>query len=153
MPMLGARSMPEPASLATGDGATNVAQAGVLGRLKVLVVDDDEDARDLISTTMRHAGAQVMSASSADEALQLLESAEPDVIVSDIAMPNGTGYDLVRQVRATPRLARIPAIALTAFGRLEDRERALDAGFNFHVVKPVEPMHLVHAVAAAVGRA
>jgi CheY-like chemotaxis protein len=124
----------------------------VLDQVRVLVVDDDEDARDLISTTLRYSGAQVMSAASARAALEQLESDIPDIIVSDIAMPNGTGYDLVKQMRVTPRLAQIPAIALTAYGRVEDRERALEVGFNFHIVKPVEPMHLVSAVAAALGR-
>jgi CheY-like chemotaxis protein len=129
------------------------ARAGVLNELSILVVDDDADARDLIATTLRYAGAQVVPAASLRDALDLLQTNTPDVVVSDIAMPNGTGYDLVRQVRAIARLARIPAIALTAYGRLEDRERALSAGFNFHIAKPVEPLHLVHAVAAAVGRA
>ncbi len=64
-------------------------------------------------------------------------------------MPNGTGYELVRQVRATAASAKIPAIALTAFGRAEDRERALEAGFNFHMTKPVDPQHLVHVVVKA----
>ncbi len=73
----------------------------------------------------------------------------PHALVSDIAMPNGTGYELVRQVRAITEAATIPAIALTAFGRVEDRERALEAGFNFHMTKPVDPQHLVHVVVTA----
>ena len=152
IPMLGTRSVVEQPPLVAPEGLVS-ARSGTLDTLSVLVVDDDADARDLISTALRHAGAQVMPAASARDALELLQTSTPDIVVSDIAMPNGTGYDLVRQIRATARLARIPAIALTAYGRIEDRERALSAGFNFHIVKPVEPLHLVHAVAAAAGRA
>ena len=152
IPMLGTRAVIETPSLATPDRATDGTGPGVLAQVRVLVVDDDEDARDLISTTLRYSGAHVTSAASARAALELLDADVPDVVVSDIAMPNGTGYDLVKQMRATPTLAEIPAIALTAYGRVEDRERALDAGFNFHIIKPVEPMHLVTAVAAALGR-
>jgi PAS domain S-box-containing protein len=151
IPMLGARAAAEPAPLVTPDALANARSAALQG-LDILVVDDDADARDLISTALRHAGAEVMPAASARDALELLQSRAPDIVVSDIAMPNGTGYDLVRQIRASARLSRITAIALTAYGRLEDRERALSAGFNFHIAKPVEPMHLVHAVATAVGR-
>jgi PAS domain S-box-containing protein len=153
IPTLGARALAEQPPPAAVEGTVSSARAGVLNELSILVVDDDADARDLIATTLRYAGAQVVPAASLRDALDLLQTNTPDVVVSDIAMPNGTGYDLVRQVRAIARLARIPAIALTAYGRLEDRERALSAGFNFHIAKPVEPLHLVHAVAAAVGRA
>jgi CheY-like chemotaxis protein len=138
--------------LAGAESAASSAPALVLDRVSILAVEDDNDARDLIATTLRYAGAQVTTASSANAALEWLESSAPDIIVSDIAMPEGTGYDLVKQVRATPRLAAIPAIALTAYGRVEDRDRALNAGFNYHIVKPVEPLHLVHAVARALGR-
>jgi CheY-like chemotaxis protein len=72
--------------------------------------------------------------------------------VSDIAMPNGTGYELIREIRQMPRLAAIPAIALTAFGRLEDRDRALAAGFDYHITKPVDPHHLVRVVMTALRR-
>ena len=121
--------------------------------IKILVVDDDADTRELLEWVLKRTGAEVVLAASAREALEAMERSKPHVLVSDIAMPNGTGYDLVRQVRAMPALARIPTIALTAYGRLEDRERALTAGFNFHIVKPVEPLHLVNAIATAVGRA
>jgi CheY-like chemotaxis protein len=83
------------------------------------------------------------------EALELLRSTTPRALVSDIAMPNGTGYELIREIRRIPHLAKIPAIALTAFGRVEDRERALSAGFNYHITKPVDPQHLVLAVVTA----
>jgi CheY-like chemotaxis protein len=153
IPELGARALMEQPSLAPIEGPLDAARAGALDQLTVLVVDDDADARDLISTALRHAGAHVMAAASVRDALDILQTTTPHAIVSDIAMPNGTGYDLARQIRSMPQTAQIPAIALTAYGRPEDRERALSVGFNFHIVKPVEPLHLVHAVAAAVGRA
>jgi CheY-like chemotaxis protein len=148
VPMLGTRAVPEPPAISLCEAPGNVS-GGALSRLTVLVVDDDEDARDLISTTLQHEGARVLAAASLREALEILATTTPDVVLSDIAMPNGTGYDLAKQLRTTPTLAAIPAIALTAYGRVEDRERALDAGFNFHMVKPVEPLHLVQTVAAA----
>jgi PAS domain S-box-containing protein len=123
-----------------------------LDRVRVLVVDDDPDARDIIGTSLRQAGAHVTVAASVREALDVLESSEFDVLVSDIAMPDGTGYDLVRAVRARPLTAHLPAVALTAYSRTEDRERALSAGFNFHVGKPFELFALVRAVAIAAGR-
>jgi signal transduction histidine kinase/ActR/RegA family two-component response regulator len=152
LPMLPARAAPEQALLALPERPAD-AESSALGGLSVLVVDDDPDARDLISTTLLHAGAKIISASSAHEAIERLNTTAPDVVVSDIAMPDGTGYDVVRHLRSIAHLARVPAIALTAYGRPEDRERALTAGFNLHIVKPVEPQHLVHAIAAAVGRA
>jgi CheY-like chemotaxis protein len=153
LPLLGTRAATEPAAVSPRDAA-RAAVAGALNRLTVLVVDDDEDARDLITTTLAHEGARVVSAASLRDALDTLVSTTPDVIISDIAMPNGTGYDLARQIRAhaNAKLAAVPAIALTAFGRVEDRERALSAGFDTHIVKPVEPLHLVEAVAAAARR-
>jgi signal transduction histidine kinase/CheY-like chemotaxis protein len=124
----------------------------VLYGLKVLVVDDNEDARELSATTLRHAGAQVFTADSTRAAIESLRSAVPDIVLSDIAMPNGTGYDLARHIRSTLRTAKVPAIALTAYARPEDRERALEAGFDSHIGKPVDPLELVRAVAAAVGK-
>jgi PAS domain S-box-containing protein len=120
--------------------------------LRVLVVDDEPDARDLICTALRQAGAEAVPAAAVAEALELLESLVPDVVLSDIAMPTATGYDLLRQARDRPRTAKVPMVALTAYNRLEDRERALHAGFDAHVGKPVEPLALVRAVAAAAGR-
>jgi CheY-like chemotaxis protein len=153
MPMLGTRAVTEQIAIAPREAARE-AVVGALNRLTVLVVDDDEDARDLISTTLTHEGAHVVAAGSLRDALDTLASTTPDVVISDIAMPNGTGYDLARQIRAhaNAKLAAVPAIALTAFGRVEDRERALSAGFDAHIVKPVEPLHLVEAVAAAARR-
>ncbi len=153
IPVLGGRAMVEQASLVPIEELAQGAHAHLLDDFTVLVVDDDADARDLIGTALRHAGANVVPAASVRDALDILQATQPHVLVSDIAMPNGTGYDLIREIRLMPHLAHLPAIALTAYGRVEDRDRALSAGFNFHIVKPVEPLHLLHAVAAAVGRA
>ncbi|MEJ1964256.1 MAG: ATP-binding protein [Gammaproteobacteria bacterium] len=148
IPLLGSRAVVEKSTLAAID-ADLVQGALVLAGLSVLVVDDDQDARDLISTTLRQAGAEVVAASSMLEALEAIRSATPQALVSDIAMPGGTGYELIREIRRMPGHAKIPAIALTAYGRPEDRERALAAGFGHHITKPVDPQHLVRAVITA----
>jgi CheY-like chemotaxis protein len=121
----------------------------------VLVVDDESDARDLIRRVLTDCDAKVITASTAAEALLLIERERPDVLVSDIGMPDVDGYELLRRVRAlgARRGGRIPAIALTAFARSEDRTRALRAGFLVHVAKPVEPSELVATVASVAGRA
>jgi PAS domain S-box-containing protein len=120
--------------------------------LHVLVVDDDADARDLLRLAFEQAGARVTTAGSATEALAALAVAKVDALVSDIAMPGTDGYDLIKAVRADGRSAAIPAVALTAYARLEDRQRALLAGFQLHVAKPIDPVAVVHAVAVVAGR-
>jgi signal transduction histidine kinase/CheY-like chemotaxis protein len=121
---------------------------GVEG-VRVLVVDDDPDARDLVAHFLESCGMQVDMAASAEEALAHLASNTPEVIVSDIGMPEHDGYYLIRSIRtqANEEKSAIPAIALTAFTRNEDRTRALVEGFNRHMPKPVEPSALVQAVA------
>ena len=122
--------------------------------ITVLVVDDQPDARDLVARVLADCNARVLSAGSADEALALVESERPTVLVSDIGMPDVDGYELLRRVRALgeARGGKVPAIALTAFARSEDRTRALRAGFVVHVSKPVEPSELIATVASVVGR-
>jgi PAS domain S-box-containing protein len=122
--------------------------------LTVLVVDDEDDARELIGETFRAAGAAVHLASSAAAALELLVLARPDVIVSDIGMPQVDGYSFIRAVRARSQDAggATPAIALTAYSRAQDTERALAAGFQRHLAKPVEPAELIRVAATLVGR-
>ncbi len=117
--------------------------------LKVLLVDDEVDARELVATILEECGAQVSSFESAANALAHLAVSSPDVILSDIGMPSGDGYSFIRDVRALPagRGRAIPAAALTAYARAEDRRRALMAGFQMHVTKPVEPAELVAVVA------
>ncbi|HWQ32108.1 MAG TPA: PAS domain S-box protein [Blastocatellia bacterium] len=131
-------------------------QAQLLENLRVLVVDDEEDARTLVSTVLRQYGAQVTAAASAAEAFAALTSAQerPDVLVSDISMPEEDGYSLMKKIRETApeNGGLIPAVALTAYGRVEDRLRALAAGFQMHVPKPVEPEELAAVVASVAGR-
>jgi CheY-like chemotaxis protein len=124
-----------------------------LSGTRVLVVDDDRDARELANRLLEDCKATVDLAGSAWEALRLVKERRPDVLVTDIGMPEMDGYELLRQVRLIEGDVRIPAIALTAFARSEDRTRALRAGFLVHVAKPVEPTELVAAVAAVAGRA
>jgi PAS domain S-box-containing protein len=125
-----------------------------LAGIKVLVVDDEIDARDLIYRVLSDCHAEVLLAGSARDALRLIEIERPDVLVSDIGMPDVDGYELLKQVRALGKLrgGRMPAIALTAFARTEDRTRALRAGFLVHVAKPVEPSELVATIANVAGR-
>ncbi len=137
----------EPAAPSAGEPAPSLEGVGVL------VVDDDEDTRELLARSLRRAGARVEVTGGAVEALARLALAAPDVLLSDIAMPTTTGYDLIAAVRARPSLRGLPAIALTAYGREEDRERALAAGFDLHLGKPVEPAALVRAVALLAARA
>ena len=119
----------------------------VLTGLHVLAVDDDPDARDLISTALGQAGARVTGAGSVAEALEALSVEPIDLIVSDVAMPNGSGYDLVRAIRGNHRTAGLPAVAITAYNRPEDRARALAEGFDAHVGKPFDPRALVGLIA------
>jgi CheY-like chemotaxis protein len=120
--------------------------------LSVVVVDDEPDARALVARVLHECGAKVAAAASAEEALELIESDKPDVLVSDIGMPGEDGYALIRSVRALApdEGGRIPAIALTAYAREEDRVRAIVAGFQHHLTKPIEPEELIAVVASAV---
>jgi signal transduction histidine kinase/ActR/RegA family two-component response regulator len=119
--------------------------------LTVLVVDDEADARDLLRHVLGDCGAHVHTAASAFEALEFLEKAQADVLITDIGMPEMDGYELLKRLRAGGR--EMPAIALTAFARSEDRTNVLRAGFRMHVSKPVAPIELCAAVANAAGRA
>jgi signal transduction histidine kinase/CheY-like chemotaxis protein len=116
--------------------------------VKVLVIDDDADARGLVYRLLTDCKAQVTTASSAVEALRLLAASRPDIVISDIGMPEMDGYQFIEKVRATyASREEIPAIALTAFARPEDRRRALAAGYQSHLSKPVEPAELLAMVA------
>lgn len=121
-----------------------------LGALRVLVVDDEEDARDLVARFLRECGAVVRTAASADEAFRLLCEEQIDMLISDIGMPGADGYSLMRRVRAEcpDHVRHVPAIALTAFARSSDRTQSLLAGFHGHVSKPVEPAELLATVAS-----
>jgi signal transduction histidine kinase len=137
---------PSPAPSAVGHGLP----VGELAQLSMLVVEDDEDARDLLVTVLAQQGARVQQAGSCAEALLRIAELVPDVLLSDIGLPGEDGYELIRSVRALGYSAEaLPAIALTAYSRREDQRLALQAGFQAHVAKPVEPATLVAAVADA----
>ncbi|WP_041233581.1 response regulator [Cylindrospermum stagnale] len=120
-----------------------------LNGLRILVVDDDEDSRFYISTVLEADGATVTAVTSAPAALEMLPKLQPDAFICDIAMPGEDGYALIRKVRSlkADKGGRVPAVALTAYGDSEDRIRALEAGFQTHVAKPVDPGELVTIVA------
>jgi CheY-like chemotaxis protein len=118
--------------------------------IKVLVVDDEEDARELLKRLLEESEAQVLVAASADEAMELLLREDPQVLLSDVGMPGRDGYQFIREVRASGSM--IPAAALTAFARSEDRTRALLSGFQSHVAKPFETAELLVTVAALAGK-
>jgi PAS domain S-box-containing protein len=122
--------------------------------VRVLIVDDEPDARALIKRLLEDAGASVTTAAESSQATQLIQSGNFDVLISDIGMPREDGYALIRRVRSLdPSIGgNIPAIALTAYGRAEDRIKAVSAGFHMHITKPVEPAELITLVAAAAGR-
>jgi len=123
--------------------------------VRILVVDDDSAAVELVQEVLGQAGGEARGAVTADEALRTLERWLPDVLVSDIEMPGEDGHTLIRKIRALSpeRGGKTPAVALTAFGRPEDRIRSLMAGFNIHVSKPVDPDELTAIVASLAGRA
>lgn len=133
-----------------GDAGEAKGRAGRLGGLSVLVVEDEDDARDLVETVLAMEGARVHAASSAATALDALSTFNADVVVSDIAMSGHSGYWLMEHVREIRPAT--PGIALTAFGRGEDIERARAAGFIEHLAKPIDPERLVSAVARFGGR-
>ena len=125
-----------------------------LSGLRVLLVDDEADSRDLLNFVLESCEAQVSTAGSAAEALELIKRVRFDVIVSDIGMPDEDGYSLIRKIRAlsNEQGGNTPAIALTAYARAEDRVRALRSGFQMHIAKPVESMELSASVANLAGR-
>lgn len=125
-----------------------------LDQLRVLIVDDESDTRDLLRAILERCGSEVMVAASANEAFERFTQWHPDVLISDVGMPQKDGYSLIREVRAWEQQqgGRVPAIALTAYARLEDRVNALQAGFQVHVSKPIEPIELNAVVASLAGR-
>ena len=117
--------------------------------VRALIVEDQLDARELLSVLLRQYGAEVLTAGSASDALSRIQSEKPDVLISDIGMPGEDGYWLIKQVRSlkTEQGGDVPAVALTAYASEADRKRALGAGFQAHVSKPIEPTALISAVA------
>jgi len=146
-PLAPAASVDSPVALVAGGALPSVALQG----MRLLVVDDDPGTRELLTEALSAAGANVISADSAAEGLRLLAADGADLLISDIAMPGEDGLALIRQVRALPgEVARIPAVALTAFARSDDRTRAIEAGYQMHLAKPVELTDLQAAVAELV---
>lgn len=138
-----------PAAIAPAPNAAATDLRGV----RVLVVDDDPDARALFRRVLTDCGAEVAEAEGVKPALTKLDQFKPAVLVSDIGMPVSDGYDLIREVRARGyTFQMLPAVALTAFARIEDRRRAMLAGFQVHVAKPVDPSELTAVIATLVGR-
>jgi PAS domain S-box-containing protein len=140
----------------TVGGRVSFENSPSLEGLRILVVDDEADARDLLIQILKEFGVEVVAVATAEEAVRVLteQASRLDVLVSDIGMPNEDGYTLLRRVRSLPpeRGGRIPAVALTAYARTEDRRAALLAGFQFHVAKPVELAELIAAIASLTGR-
>jgi CheY-like chemotaxis protein len=121
---------------------------------RVLVVEDDDDAREVVTACLERGGFEVRVARSAIDALRLVPSWRPDVIVSDISMPEVDGYEFIRKLRALPENqgAGIPALALTAYARLEDAAKAISSGYQAHVPKPINPDELIAAITKLIDR-
>jgi CheY-like chemotaxis protein len=126
-----------------------------LAGARIVVIDDDPTTVELITEVLIQVGADVIECRTTDEALDAIARRRPDALVSDIEMPGQDGYSLIRKLRAlSPEQGgKVPAVALTAFGRPEDRVRSLRAGFNIHVTKPVDPAELIAIIASLIGRA
>jgi PAS domain S-box-containing protein len=155
LPLSVVRREPEGAHPAGPGAAASSLPADLnLAGLKILVVDDEPDARQLIEQLLTDCSAVVHTAASAAEAMALIETVRPDLVLSDIGMPECDGYQFIQQVRRLPaeRGGKTPAIALTAFARTEDRIRTMVAGYQVHLAKPVEPHELLAAVASLSGR-
>ncbi|HEY0007724.1 MAG TPA: response regulator [Tepidisphaeraceae bacterium] len=148
LPPEAAAMLPPPAAVKNTPGKDDHCDARLDG-VKVLIVDDEDDARDLMRRLLGACGAKVLLAASSAEAIEVLQQERPNVLVSDIGMPGEDGYALIRRVRALAAddLRTIPAIALTAFARAEDRQRTLNAGYHVHLAKPVEAGAVISAVA------
>ena len=125
-----------------------------LDDIHVLLVEDDEDSRKLLSVMLKQHGAEVTSASSAADAYRLFNEKLPDVLISDIGMPEQDGYELMRRIRELPveKGGLIPALALTGYATRRDRDLSLSAGYHRHIAKPIEQGELVAAIASLVGR-
>lgn len=145
----------EPAPPANPEKITTFDGLPSLQGLKVLVVDDEADTRELIREVLKEVGSEVITCRSVEEALVALEQHKPDILISDLGMPDEDGYSLISKIRALPseQGGHIPAAALTAYARAEDRMRVLRSGFQFHLPKPVDSAELVTVVASLAGRA
>jgi PAS domain S-box-containing protein len=158
LPLRGVRSVPELLAEARAHPTAEPVlgkdlKLPSLAKIRALVVDDDADSRELIRRILTEAGAQVETAGGAAEAMEVIQAAgrRPDILLSDIGMAGEDGYSLIRRVRGLAEGAEIPAIAITAFARSEDRRKAMLAGFQMHVAKPTDAAELVTMVASLTG--
>ena len=137
-----------------GANVEALSAARLLQGVKVLVVDDEADSRDLVMTILTRCGSDVRCSESAAEAMRAFQEWQPDVLVSDIGLPNEDGYSLIRKLRKlkSKRAKKIPAVALTAYATDEDRLQALSAGFQIHVAKPIEPESFLTSIVTVLGR-
>jgi len=121
---------------------------------RILVVDDEIDTLDLIGVELAQQGAKAICVANAEEALEAFKLVEFDLLISDIGMPKTDGYELIRQIRnlETGKSRKVPAVALTAYARVQDRMQAIMSGFSTHVAKPVDANELITVVASLVGR-
>jgi signal transduction histidine kinase/DNA-binding response OmpR family regulator len=143
----------ELSSSTNGDEKQPFGCSPALDGLRILVVDDEADTRELILTVLRQCGAEVRGSESADEALVMFGEWSPDLLISDIGLPGEDGYSLLKKVRESEQeFSQIPAVALTAYASAEDRERVLSAGFKMHIAKPIEPEELLTIIANVAGR-
>ena len=152
LPLLQAGSAREEGSAPLAAASDSPRNAVTLAGVTVLAVDDEPDALSVVRRLLEDCQAQVLTAGSAAEALTLIADRQPDVLLSDIGMPDIDGYELIRRVRGTRAGADLPAVALTAYARDEDQVRALRAGYQAHVAKPLQPAELLETVALLAGR-
>ena len=113
---------------------------------RALVVDDVPDVTEMLAVLLTHAGYDVMTADSAAAAIDSAKQDQFDVIISDIGMPQMNGYELARELRGLPNYETVPMVALTGYSKFDDRQRSLDAGFNAHLTKPIEPRELLDLI-------
>ena len=153
LPLTDARAS-DPSQARRTEVTPTASAPATLAGVRVLVVDDVAESRELLRAILEECGAEVTDAGSVQAALRTLEQAPFDVLISDIAMPGDDGYALIRRVRSLPAEhgGQIPAVALTAYARIEDRAAALEAGYHQHAAKPIEPSELSALVAVLAGR-
>jgi len=145
LPIPGIRSLPL---------ARSAAKTATLQGLRVMLVEDELDTREIVAEELEQYGARVLQAASGAEALLALAVEKLDVLVSDIGMPEMDGYELMEKIRSEfpPRIRGIPAVALTAFASEDDKEKSFHAGFQAYLVKPIAMSELISAIAAVAGR-
>ena len=134
----------------TAASQAHIARVPRLDNISALVVDDDPETREALRSLLISLGAKVKTAGNVENAITLLDQTKPDLLISDIGMPGHDGYWLIREIRASEKATaatdHLPAVALTAYGRVEDRVAVLASGFDAHVVKPVDPAELAAVI-------